>query len=418
MTTNTLSIKQRFQASKWPEGVTHVPYWLYQDEEVLKLEQERIYQGPAWNYLCLEAEIPEIGDYRTTFVGEMPVIVTRHSDGEIYAFENRCAHRGALIALDDGGNTKELACVYHAWSYDLTGTLKGVAFQNGVGGKGGMAKSFRKEDYNPRKLRVTTLCGLVFASLDDDVPAIEDYLGDEVLQRIERVLHKPVKIIGQFKQKLPNNWKLYFENVKDSYHASLLHVFFTTFRINRLSQKGGVIVSESGAHHVSYSAIDPKEQESAEYQAEKLRSDKDEFRLKDPSLLDGFDEFGDGVTLQILSVFPGFVLQQIQNCIAVRQILPQGSAATELNWTYLGFEDDTPELEKMRLKQSNLIGASGFVSMEDGAVGGFVQRGIQCARDDFSVLEMGGGDIRSSDYRVTESSVRGFWHAYRGYMGF
>jgi len=417
MTTNTMSIKPRSLASEWPEGVTSIPYWLYQDAGVLKLEQERIYQGATWNYVCLEAEIPNTGDYRTTHVGEMPIIVTRHSDGEIYAFENRCAHRGALIALEDSGNAKELTCVYHAWSYDLTGTLKGVAFQRGVRGKGGMPESFRKEDHNPRKLRIATLCGLVFASLDDDVPPLEDYLGDEVVRCVERVLYKPAKVIGQFKQMLPNNWKLYFENVKDSYHASLLHVFFTTFRINRLSQKGGVIVSDSGAHHVSYSAIDPKEQESAEYQAEKLRSDKDGFRLRDPSMLDGVDEFGDGVTLQILSIFPGFVLQQIQNCIAVRQILPQGSQSTELNWTYLGFEDDTPQMEKMRLKQANLIGASGFVSMEDGAVGGFVQRGIRCAGDEFSVLQMGGAGISSSDYRATESSVRGFWHAYRSYMG-
>src|SRR3546814_10746872 len=111
---------------------------------------------------------------------------------------------------------------------------------------------------------------------------------------------------------MPNNWKLYFENVKDSYHASILHLFFTTFEINRLSQKGGIIVSENGGNHVSYSAIDPALARSAEYVEQNIRSQSD-FGLCDPSLLDGADEFGDGVTLQILSVFPGFVLQQIQN---------------------------------------------------------------------------------------------------------
>ena len=59
------------------------------------------------------------------------------------------------------------------------------------------------------------------------------------------MLHKPVEVIGRFTQALPNNWKLYVENVKDSYHASLLHLFFTTFELNRLSQKGGVIVDET-----------------------------------------------------------------------------------------------------------------------------------------------------------------------------
>jgi anthranilate 1,2-dioxygenase large subunit/terephthalate 1,2-dioxygenase oxygenase component alpha subunit len=401
---------------EWGSDTSHIPYWVYQRAEVLQREKERIYQGPTWNYLCLEAEIPNVGDYLTTFVGEMPVVVTRGRDDEIYAFENRCAHRGALIAIEDTGNAAELTCVYHAWSYDLTGSLKGIAFQNGVGGKGGMPEGFQKSQYDPRKLRISTVCGLVFGSLDEDVPEIEEYLGDEVLSRIERVLHKPVRVLGKFKQMLPNNWKLYFENVKDTYHASLLHVFFTTFKINRLSQRGGVIVSETGAHHVSYSVIDTKAAESVDYENEKLRSNKDNYRLADPSMLAGIDEFGDGVTLQILSVFPGFVLQQIQNSIAVRQILPKGVASTELNWTYIGFEDDNAELEQMRLKQANLIGASGFVSMEDGAVGGFVQRGIECASDQHSVVQMGGVGIESADYRATEASVRGFWHAYRSHM--
>ena len=130
------------------------------------------------------------------------------------------------------------------------------------------------------------------------------------------------------------------------------------------------------------------------------------------------DEFGDGVTLQILSVFPGFVLQQIRNSLAVRQVLPTGQESTELNWTYLGFEDDTPEMDTMRLKQANLIGPSGFVSMEDGAVGSFVQRGIRCADAEYSVVQMGGSGIGSVDYRATETSVRGFWKAYRDHMGF
>ena len=79
-------------------------------------------------------------------------------------------------------------------------------------------------------------------------------------------------------------------------------------------------------------------------------------------------------------MFPGFVLQQIQNCLAVRQVLPKGRTSTELNWTYIGYADDTPEQRKVRLKQPNLVGPAGFVSMEDGAVGGFVQRGIAGAR--------------------------------------
>jgi phenylpropionate dioxygenase-like ring-hydroxylating dioxygenase large terminal subunit len=407
----------RETARTWEDGLTRIPYWLYRDESIYRTEQQRVFQGPTWNYLCLEAEIPDAGDYRTTFVGEMPVVVVRDEEGEVQAFENRCAHRGALIVLKDGGKgAQDFSCVYHAWRYDLQGNLKGVAFEQGVNGKGGMPPDFCKEDHGPRKLRTAIVAGLVFGSLHEDVPPIEEYLGDAVLERIERVLPKPVEIIGRFKQTIPNNWKLYMENVKDSYHASLLHVFFTTFRINRLSQKGGVIISENGAHHVSWSKVDHKLQDNTEYSSEKIRSDMEGYALADPTMLDGMDEFGDGVTLQILSVFPGFVLAQIQNSLAIRQILPAGQEKTVLNWTYLGFADDTPELRRMRLKQSNLTGAAGFVSMEDGAVGGFVQRGIAGAEDQQAVVEMGGSSIETQDNRTTEASVRGFWNAYRSYM--
>lgn len=398
------------------DALTRIPYALYSDNETAAREQEHIFRGEVWNYLCLEAEIEGAGQYRTTFAGETPVVVVRDDDGEVYAFENRCAHRGALIALEKSGRADSFQCVYHAWSYSRQGDLTGVAFEKGVKGQGGMPAGFCKEEHGPRKLRIAVFCGLVFGSFSEDVPGIEDYLGEEICARIERVLHKPVKVIGRFTQALPNNWKLYVENVKDSYHASLLHLFFTTFELNRLSQKGGVIVDESGGHHVSYSMIDAAARDDS-YKDQALRSDNDRYRLKDPSLLAGFKEQGDDITLQILSVFPGFVLQQIQNCLAVRQVLPKGVGRAELNWTYLGYADDTPEQLRVRLKQANLVGPAGFISMEDGAVGGFVQRGIAGAADHEAVVEMGGDHAGSSEGRATETSVRGFWKAYRAHMG-
>jgi phenylpropionate dioxygenase-like ring-hydroxylating dioxygenase large terminal subunit len=405
------------RARDWPKGqLTRVPYWVYCEPALYRLEQERIYQGAVWNYLCLEADLASTGDFVTTYAGETPVVVARSADGEIYAFENRCAHRGALICLENSGNAKRFTCVYHSWSYDLQGNLRGVAFRHGVDGKGGMSKAFRMEEHSPRKLRVATVCGLVFGSFSNDVPSIEEYIGEPVLGRIRRVLMKPVAVLGRFTQRLPNNWKLYIENVKDSYHASLLHLFLTTFEINRLTQKGGLIVSDDGGNHVSYSMIDPSAPAGAEYRKQNLRADNERYRLEDPSFLEGFDEFGDGITLQILSVFPGFVLGQIWNSIVVRQVLPREVDDTHLNWTYLGFADDTPELKRLRIRQSNLIGPAGLVSMEDGCVGGFVQRGTAGASDAFAVLEMGEDTTSSQDTRATEASVRGFWKAYRAHM--
>lgn len=407
----------------WPaEGLARVPYSVYQSQEVYADEQNAIFRGPNWSYLCLEAEVPNPGDFRTTYVGDAPVIVVRNADGDMYAFENRCAHRGALVCLENEGNAKDFSCVYHAWTYSLEGDLVGVAFRDGIDGNGGMKKCFAMADHSLRKLRVACLHGLVFGSFSDEVPPLDEYLGDEIVERIGRVLEdrSPV-VLSRFTQILPNNWKLYFENVKDSYHASILHLFFTTFQLNRLSQAGGIIVSEDGGHHVSYSVVDhaaeAKVQGSAAYSSQNIRSESGH-RLEDLSVLAGIDEFGDGVTLQILSVFPGFVLQQIQNAIAIRQILPRGTSQTELNWTYIGFEDDTAELREIRMRQSNLVGPAGYVSMEDGCVGGFVQRGIEGASDYRSVLEMGGDQVESSTSRVTEASIRGFWKAYRNALGY
>jgi anthranilate 1,2-dioxygenase large subunit/terephthalate 1,2-dioxygenase oxygenase component alpha subunit len=403
----------------WPgDTLARVPYWVYQDPENYQAELRRIFEGPVWNYVCLESDIENPGEFRTTFVGEMPVIVVRGEHGEIHAFENRCAHRGALIALEDAGTAKRFQCIYHAWTYNLRGDLVTIAFEKGAHGRGGMPEGFCKDEHGPRKLRTTTLNGLVFASLSDATPPIEQYLGGQVLARVRRVLRKPMRVLGRFVQVLPNNWKLYAENVKDTYHASLLHAFFGTFRLSRFTQGGGVLVSPDGAHHASTTIDRADDRTSTAYRDQGIRSEHDGYRLADLSLLDSVDEFGDGIKLQILTIFPSFVLQQIQNCLAVRQILPKGLDSMELRWTYFGFADDDPAMQRRRLKQSNLVGPAGYVSMEDGCVGGFVQRGVAAAGNEVSVVNMGGEEAESQDTRATEASVRGFWKAYRRYMGY
>jgi phenylpropionate dioxygenase-like ring-hydroxylating dioxygenase large terminal subunit len=278
-----------------------------------------------------------------------------------------------------------------------------------------MPKGFCRSEHGPRKLRIAEFCGLVFGSLSDEVPPIEEYLGDEIAARIRRVLGKPPVVTGRFTQSLPNNWKLYYENVKDTYHASLLHTFFTTFKINRLSQKGGMIVDPTGGNHASFSFTESKPDENV-YSSMGIRSDLEDFALKDPSILHTVDEFGDGCNMQILTVFPNFVLQQIQNALAVRQVLPKGLERTALNWTTFGFSDDTPELRRMRLQQNNLAGPAGYVSMEDGAVGGFVQRGVAAAGAEQALVIMGGSGTVNEGTRATEAAVSGFWKRYRGLM--
>ena len=408
----------------WPEDTeARVPYWVYQDAANYRREMQRLFAGATWNFVCLEADIPDKGDYRTNQVGAMPVIVVRDADGSINCFENRCAHRGSLIAFDDGGNVQSnFRCIYHAWSYDLAGNLRGIAFERGINGpdgvpRGGMPKDFRREQFSPRKLRTTTLCGLVFATLSPDTPPIEAYLGSEVLGRLRRVLDRPIRVMARFVQVLPGNWKLYFENTRDNYHASLLHLFLTTFRIDRMTQDGGILVSPDGGCHTTYTLASPEGAKASAYRDQGIRTERDH-TLADPSLLDSVDEHGDAVQVQIVSILPGAVVQQIRNCLAVRQIVPKAVDRTELHWTYFGYADDSPDMNRRRLKQQNLVGPAGLVSMEDGCVVGFVQRGTAAAVDQVSVVEMGGRTTESQTTRATEVGVRGFWKAYRRHMGY
>ena len=93
-------------------------------------------------------------------------------------------------------------------------------------------------------------------------------------------MRAPVRVLGGYSQMLQSNWKLYMENVKDSYHASLLHTFFTTFRLNRLSQKGGLVISETGGNHISYSLA--ADTGGKEYEQAGMRAAQEGFGLEAP----------------------------------------------------------------------------------------------------------------------------------------
>jgi anthranilate 1,2-dioxygenase large subunit/terephthalate 1,2-dioxygenase oxygenase component alpha subunit len=311
----------------WPsEGATRVPYWVYQDEDLYREEQAKIWRGDTWSYLCLEAELPAPKSFVTTFVGDMPVVVTRDAQGELHAWENRCAHRGALVCMQPRGSAERFSCIYHNWTYDHAGNLTNVAFRKGIGGKGGMPLDANPESQAPKQFRVSSLNGLVFGTLSNTVADLETYVGPEVLPRLKRVLKKPLKVLGAYTQVLPNNWKLYMDNTKDTYHASLLHLFFTRFRINRLTQGGGVLVSQDGAHHCTYTEM--VEDKGDAYERGGMRSaGTEKFSLESPEVLHQVDEFGDRVSIQILTLFPGFVQRGVAGSPERASVIEMGGAS-------------------------------------------------------------------------------------------
>jgi hypothetical protein len=194
-------------------------------------------------------------------------------------------------------------------------------------------------------------------------------------------------------------------------------MFQATFRMNRLNAQGGIKLSNRGWHHISYS-IAATDKGDADYKDKGLRAMMEGYQLADDSILDKWDEFPCGTTLAIQAIFPNLIVQQIYNSIALRLCVPKDEGHCELVWYILGAADDTPEQRAMRIRQSNLVGPGGLISMEDGVVGGWVQRASKREEGKSTLLEMGGRDVEpSKEGRATEVSIRGFWNGYRDTMG-
>ena len=295
-------------AAIWPAlDYSRVPYRLYHDAEVYAREQERLFRGKAWNYLALEAEIPNPGDFRRTWVGDTPVVVNRDKDGEITAFVNRCAHRGALVRREASGNASEHICIYHQWCYGLDGKLTAIPFRRGIRGQGGMGPEFDMGQHGLKQLRVGTINGAIFGTLTDDAEPLETYLGGPILTELRRVLDRPVRVLGYTRQRIRGNWKIYAENTRDNYHASLLHEFLVTFGLDRSTQVGGTKMDPRHRHSITWAEADSDTAEYARAAYNSARVRNDYLTLQEPDLVTFRQERADRLNLVVTSVFPSFV---------------------------------------------------------------------------------------------------------------
>lgn len=406
------------EGRSWPDDVARVPYWVFSDPDVFAEEQEKIFRGPTWSFVALDDEVPNAFDWKATYIGEMPVVVTRDDKGEIYAWVNRCAHRGALICRELRGNNQTHQCVYHQWSYKPDGSLIGVPFRKGIGGKGGYDGDFKLEEHGARKLRVARHKNLVFASFSDSAPSLEDYLGDDMMRWIDRVFCKPVEFLGVTRQFIRSNWKLYTENTKDPYHASLLHLFHATFGVYRSSMGGGCTLGGPDATHSILRAWTIEDENLEAYKSGDMRSYNESVKLSDPTLLDVHRELEPVFTNHIQSIFPSMVLQQIHNTLAVRQIVPKSVDSFELVFHFFGYADDSPEVRAMRMKQANFVGPAGYISMEDGEAAQLVQQGIVGAPMEQAFDALGGRGLESAENLIDEVLIRSMWQGYRNLMSY
>jgi len=402
------------RALLWPEAdCTQVPYAVYTDPEIYQREIERIFCGLGWAYVGLAAELPQAGDYLTTRIGDRAVVVTRDEQGEVHAFLNRCAHRGVKLCRERRGNERVFVCPYHHWSYDGRGRLRGVPFIKGVKALGGMPEDFRREDHDIPPLRVCERGGVLFASFDDDPPDLADYLGSVNTRYFDRVFDgRALEVLGYARQRIAGNWKLMFENIKDPYHASLLHVFLVTFGLFRADQKSQVRMDDSGAHAL---LISERGAVGGSEDTRDMRNLREDFELEDPRLLDPVKEFPGDATVVMQTVWPNLIVQQQSNTLALRQIQPRCAGAFELHWTFFGYADDEAAMRERRLRQANLMSVAGLVSADDSEVIKLAQDGLAGDRGS-AVLLMGGRDTEDTEHMVTEVALRAFYRHYRRVM--
>ena len=403
---------------RWPEeGLTRIPDWVYTDEAIFRREVERIFHGRTWNYVALEAEIANPGDFVRSNVGPTPVVVARADDGSINVFENRCAHRAAEFCRSLRGSAKEFVCPYHQWSYDLKGNLVGVPFRRGVDGKGGMPKDFRTQDHGLKQLKVTTHRGVVFASYAQDMEPLAEYLGPDILREFEATFDgRPLKVLGYYRNTLPGNWKLYHENLKDPYHATLLHTFLVSFGLLVAGNRSQMLCDPSGRHGVMASAKSDGKSVSQENKKE-MRAYNEGMVLEEPRFIEYRQEFDSPWSVTMITLWPNLIVQREMNTLGVRQIVPTGPNEFIMNWTMFGFEGDDDEMLRHRLRQGNLMGPSGFLGLEDNEAIKYVQDGMKNIPDQQHLVALDPATAAgTSDTLISESAIRAMYQHWRSVM--
>lgn len=192
---------------------------VYTSPEIFEQEMHRIFES-TWAYVGHTNEIEKPGDFKTATIGRNPVIVSRAENGSIHVLLNECRHRGNAVCREQRGNRKNFTCPYHGWVFSLSGALVGVTHPKGY------PPDFEQKLGGLIELRCASYRGLIFASMKDDVPNLEDHLGD-VRKYID--LWADLSPEPEFKLAKPHhygyqgNWKFQAENGIDGWHARFVH---------------------------------------------------------------------------------------------------------------------------------------------------------------------------------------------------
>jgi phenylpropionate dioxygenase-like ring-hydroxylating dioxygenase large terminal subunit len=201
------------------QGSTLPASW-YSDPEVLSLEHERIFRR-SWQYAGVLGQAAETGSFFTCSAGDTPIVVVRDRDRQLRAFVNVCRHRGHEVA-EGCGRRETLQCPYHAWTYDLDGSLRAAPRSDREPG-------FDRANWSLRPVAVDTWGPLVFVNPDPDAAPLHDTLGELPSDLAERGLD-PAELVYRGRSRewvVEANWKLVVENFLECYHCPVAHKSFS-----------------------------------------------------------------------------------------------------------------------------------------------------------------------------------------------
>ncbi len=206
---------------------------IYTSDAIFAAEQERIFRT-SWLYVAHESELRNPGDYKTTYAGTQPVIVTRGADdGRLRVMLNRCRHRGAAVCQAESGSANFFRCPYHGWTYRNTGELRGITYDDAY-------SDLERERLGLTQLpRVGVAHGFVFASFAEQGPSLEEHLGHALpyLELISRQGPEGIRLsAGSHRLEYEANWKLQVENTIDNYHFGFVHRSFLEVLADRVGE--------------------------------------------------------------------------------------------------------------------------------------------------------------------------------------
>ena len=184
----------------------------YVNEDIFDLDIKNIF-SKQWVFVGHVSRIPNYGDYFLFNIGKESIIIIRDKDDLVHAHYNVCRHRGSHICLENQGNTKALICPYHAWTYNLDGSLRGARL---------MEKNFDKSQWHLHECNVKIFEGLIFINLSEKPNSFDEFISP-TKKFIEFHGLADAKIAHRQYYPTHGNWKLTLDNFHECYHCQPSH---------------------------------------------------------------------------------------------------------------------------------------------------------------------------------------------------